>query len=122
MGIHQKSYINRFDILFFNLSQFKKYGILQFNSFAYGLRRSTKSRDLVQTYSCVVWIGWSGLGLLDSTVFSDSLYSWSWFGFCSYVNRSSMADVQTETIELAKNQDQKMTVANPNPRRKNPSC
>merc|ERR1712203_1185587 len=102
MGSHQKSYINRFDILFFNLSQFKKYGILQFNSFAYGLRWPTKSRDLVQAYSCVVWIGWSGLGLLDSTVFSDSLYSWSWFGFCSYVNRSSMADVQTETIELEK--------------------
>merc|ERR1711992_363532 len=49
----------------------------------------------------------SGLGLLDSTVFSDSLYSWSWFGFCSYVNRSSMADVQTETIELAKTKTRK---------------
>lgn len=52
--------------------------------FFLGLRWSTKSRDLVQTYSCAVWIGWSGLGLLDSTVFSDSLHSWSWSSFCSY--------------------------------------
>merc|ERR1712223_964692 len=104
---HLQAEIKGFDIFIFNLSQFKKYGILQFNSLAYGLRWSTKSRDLVQTYSCAVWIGWSGLGLLDSTVFSDSLHSWSWSSFCSYVDRSSMADVQTETIELAKSKTRK---------------
>merc|ERR1711879_64796 len=82
MGILQAE-IKSFDIFIFNLSQFKKYGILQFNSLAYGLRWSTKSRDLVQTYICAVWIGWSGLGLLDSTVFSDSLHSWTGLAFAA---------------------------------------